>query len=144
MTSLKESVAAFADDVTSHNRNLRSTDVGLSVGLVYLDDVEPSVKAAMMAADIACYQAKNAGRGHVVTWEGGSSGQTSILGEALKWASRLSKGLEDGVTEVYFQRIEPMYGDASVAELLVRFRGDDGCLHCPGEFMQAAERDGVS
>lgn len=143
-TPLKESVAKFTNSVTSHNRNLRSTDVGLSVGLVYLADVDPSVKAAMMAADIACYQAKNAGRGHVVTWEGGTSGQTGILGEDLKWASRLSKGLEDGVTEVYFQRIVPMFGDPSIAELLVRFRGIDGCLHRPGDFMHAAERYGVS
>lgn len=143
-TALKQSVSTFIESVTSHNRNLRSTDVGLSVGLVYLDEVEPSVEAAMMAADIACYQAKNAGRGHVVIWEEGTSGQTSILGEDLKWASRLSKGLEDGVTEVYFQKIEPMFGDASIAELLVRFRGDDGRLHYPGDFMHAAERYGVS
>ncbi|HVW70620.1 MAG TPA: EAL domain-containing protein [Steroidobacteraceae bacterium] len=115
--------------------------VGASVGVVQIRADTESVAAIMSAADIACYAAKNEGRNriHVYEADGGS------LHREMHWVSRVTRAVEEGRLELYFQPIVRIdRRDAGAFhELLVRLRDDDGRIVPPSEFIPAAERYNV-
>lgn len=119
--------------------------LGVSIGLVIIDDKTESVKSSLSLADAACYAAKDAGRNRVheytpQDWELASKQRE------MQWASRITQALEEDRLVLYKQEIapvDPAKHDIRVEgchyEILVRMV-DDGTEVYPGAFIPAAER----
>ncbi len=118
--------------------------VGASIGVVEIKRETVSSASLLSAADIACYAAKEQGRNRVHVY---ASGGASSREREMHWAARITRAVEDGRLELYFQPIIPAAGVSRGAqpfhELMVRLRDEDGHLIMPGEFIPAAERYNV-
>jgi diguanylate cyclase (GGDEF)-like protein len=91
----------------------------------------------MVAADIALYEAKDAGRGRVAF----SSGQP---GASLTWVERIRAALRDDRLVAYSQPIvDVQTGEVVQEELLVRMVDDGGRLVPPSSFLPTAESFGL-
>lgn len=114
--------------------------IGASVGLVELGDGLTSLEDAMSRADVACYTAKQQGRGLVVVYSAEDS-DTSRRHMELQMAASLRESLEADRFELYVQEIRALAeGDAGHFEVLLRLRGRDGDVISPAAFIPAAER----
>jgi len=118
--------------------------VGASIGLVPLDGSSLGTAAAMQAADISCYAAKEAGRNRVHLWFDTDLAMRARSGET-KWATRIEQALDEDRFVLFAQRIEVVdnarQGTGGLhAEALLRMVDADGGLVLPGAFLPAAER----
>ena len=122
----------------------RVASIGASIGVVAITRESESVASLLSAADIACYAAKDAGRNRVHVH---TSNEISGRQREMYWVTRVTRALDEGRLELYFQPIKPMTTDSlrlpPFRELLVRLRDDDGELALPAEFIPAAERHNV-
>ena len=120
----------------------RAHSAKASVGIVVIDNEIRDSSAALSAADIACFAAKDEGRNRVHVFQ---SGDTSAIRRELQWADRLTAAVEQNRLELYFQpivAIGPLAGrePREHFELLLRMRDEQGELIVPGQFIPAAER----
>jgi diguanylate cyclase (GGDEF)-like protein/PAS domain S-box-containing protein len=119
--------------------------VGASIGVVSIDGEEHSLSRLLAAADLASYQAKQAGGGRVEVFRPGGE-ELSRRKREMDWASRIVHYLEEGRVTLMYQRLEPLSRDVSdqpMSEVLLRLKDDDGTLIPPTVFMPAAERFGL-
>lgn len=112
-----------------------------SIGVVMLDG-ESSVGAALSAADVACFAAKDMGRNKVHLYR---EGEASARHQEMHWLSRINRALEDERFQLYFQPIVSTVLEAGDEfcthyELLLRMIDEDGELVLPATFIAAAER----
>ncbi|MEM1261919.1 MAG: EAL domain-containing protein [Pseudomonadota bacterium] len=120
----------------------RSHNAKASVGIVVIDNEIGDTSAALSAADIACFAAKDEGRNRIHVFH---SGDTSAIRREMQWADRLTAAVEQDRMELYFQ---PIIAIGSLAgreprehfELLLRMRDETDELIVPGQFIPAAER----
>ncbi len=121
----------------------KAFQLGASIGLAAASDSLHTVEALLIAADTACYAAKELGRNRVEVFSPGERyfqerqkelAALSTLTAALRAEDRLV---------LYHQRIEPLNGGQAHAEILVRLHDDSGRIVSPGEFLPAAERYGL-
>jgi diguanylate cyclase (GGDEF)-like protein/PAS domain S-box-containing protein len=92
---------------------------------------------ALVAADIALYEAKEAGRDRVATF-------TGQQGERLTWVGRIRRAIEEERLVLHSQPIIDLATGATVGEeLLVRILDEDGELVMPSTFLPTAERFGL-
>ncbi|MDX1694937.1 MAG: EAL domain-containing protein [Ketobacteraceae bacterium] len=118
--------------------------LGVSIGLVMIDDKTESIKSLLSLADAACYAAKDAGRNRVheytpEDWELASKQRE------MQWASRITQALEEDRLVLYRQEITPIAkraeGEAEGAHFEILVRMVDGEVEVyPGAFIPAAER----
>jgi EAL domain-containing protein (putative c-di-GMP-specific phosphodiesterase class I) len=88
----------------------------------------------LVAADVALYEAKHAGRGRVAT--AARTGASS-----RSWIERIRCALDDEALVLHSQPIVALKtGRVLREELLVRMHGDDGEIIPPGAFLPTAER----
>ncbi len=118
----------------------RTLGVGVSIGLVQLDDSMLSIVDALTAADSACYIAKERGRDQVVVYhhDGDEEQQRKDL---IFQAAHIRESLEQKRFRIWAQPILPIHAgefDWGV-EILVRMLNEDGKLVPPGQFIPAAE-----
>ncbi|MGA8709054.1 MAG: EAL domain-containing protein [Steroidobacteraceae bacterium] len=142
-----EQGANIADNIRQAIRDYRftweqnTTGIGASIGVVEITRESDSAASLMSAADIACYAAKDSGRNRVHLYD---SNEVSGRHREMYWVSRVTRAVDEGRLELYFQQITPTSdGPTNLPafyELLVRLREDDGQLVLPGEFIPAAER----
>jgi diguanylate cyclase (GGDEF)-like protein/PAS domain S-box-containing protein len=117
--------------------------VGASIGMLRFRPGHYSLTELMSAVDLACYAAKNTGRGrtHVYVPE---DVQTQQHRSDMDWAARISEAVEHDHLVLYGQTIEHLNGansdDGLHFEVLVRLRDRDNGLVPPGVFLPAAER----
>lgn len=117
--------------------------IGASIGIVQSSPELHTVTELLMAADTACYAAKERGRNrtqvYLPTDQYFQQRQLDFLS-----LSQISDALGAGRLELHGQFIVALKpGLADYAEVLVRMRGDDGSLIPPGRFIPAAERYGL-
>ncbi|MCW3011498.1 MAG: signal transduction histidine kinase [Solirubrobacterales bacterium] len=94
----------------------------------------------LVQADIAMYDAKEAGRDGIAVFDPASDRQT-VMELRLGWAERLREALADGRLVLHAQPIVGLQGDVRTRhELLVRMLGPDGELIPPAVFLEVAER----
>jgi diguanylate cyclase (GGDEF)-like protein/PAS domain S-box-containing protein len=119
----------------------RRLRVGVSIGLVPVDDRWASPDAILQAADRSCYAAKEAGRHRVHVWRDSDATMQARHGQT-QWAARLEQALEDDLFVLFAQRISALSDTAEGvrAEVLLRLAEPDGTLVAPGAFLPAAER----
>ncbi len=118
-------------------------DLGVSVGVVAIDADAGELSDILSRADVACYTAKDLGRGraHVYRIEDAESARRH---SELYAAAEISAAVEQDRFVLHAQAIVPL-GDTGLStdtryELLVRMLDEDGGFISPGRFIPAAER----
>lgn len=115
--------------------------IGVSIGMVMLDSPGQTFTELLRTADMACYAAKDKGRGRVHIYRSNDVELTQRRGE-MEWVSQLTQALQDNQFNLFRQRIVSLDGSSGgpCCEFLLRLKGRDGNLILPGAFIPAAER----
>lgn len=121
----------------------RTFRIGASIGIAQSSLELRTITDLLMAADTACYAAKERGRNraqiYLPTDQYFQQRQLDFLS-----LSQISDALGAGRMELYGQRIVSLKPNLSdYAEVLVRMKSEDGSLIQPGRFIPAAERYGL-
>ncbi len=112
-----------------------------SVGISVFPEDGECVEDLLKNADVAMYQAKDAGR-DAVRFYSGTMSIRSLHGLALE--RDLRKALEDDAFELHYQpKLELSSGRLVGAEALIRWQNDDGEFISPGTFIPMAEESGL-
>ncbi len=113
-------------------------DIGVSVGLVPLNDTCASAEAALKSADAACYEAKEAGRNTVRVHRPDPDEQHT----EVRSLRRVLQAVERDRLVLFRQSIHSLVpGDSrTMGEILVRLADDQGRLLNPRSFLPAAVR----
>lgn len=121
----------------------KSFSVGVSIGLVSINDNSGSSARVLSAADAACYAAKDKGRNRVQVYSQDDIEMAERHGE-MHWVARIAKALEDQRFRLYYQPIVPIQSAAHEQqqhfEVLLRMLDENHKLVPPGAFIHAAER----
>jgi diguanylate cyclase (GGDEF)-like protein/PAS domain S-box-containing protein len=115
-------------------------DIGASIGLVAIREDSESIGSLLSAADVACYSAKDLGRNRVHVYQHGAAPERHA---EMQWVSRITRAIDDGRLELFFQPIVPIGNHQDKRghyELLIRMRDESGRLVPPNAFIPAAER----
>ena len=129
----------------------RSFSVGVSIGLVPVDQNSGSVARVLSAADAACYAAKGQGRNRVHVHQQNDVVIAQLYGE-IGWVNRVNDALRAGRLRICRQPITRVghRTDSAPApsdeyfELLLRMEDENGTVVSAGDFLPAAERLGLS
>lgn len=116
--------------------------IGVSIGLVLIDQQKLSVEQCLIAADTACYLAKEKGRNRV-EYASSDNVEISQRHEELSWVERIPRAIETGRMTLFIQRMLPLSKGNRHAEVLVRMRDEKSDLLLPSQFIAAAERYGI-
>ena len=117
-------------------------EVGVSIGLVVIDEQIESADKALSLADLACYAAKDLGRNRVHVYQADDDDLARRHGE-MQWATRINWALAENRFTLYRQEIRPVRDDRHEPphfELLIRMLGEQDELILPSQFIPAAER----
>ncbi|MDR2638933.1 MAG: EAL domain-containing protein [Helicobacteraceae bacterium] len=118
----------------------RSFKIGVSIGVVIASPKVNSLTKILIAADTACYAAKERGRNQAVFYDENDE-YFKIRNEEFSSVSNINTALAQGRFTLYFQRVEPMKdGELKHAEILIRLRDANGAIQTPERFISAAER----
>lgn len=110
----------------------------LSVGVALFGaSSEMVAEDVLIAADVALYEAKEAGKDQVRVYRGEAN-------TALTWVERIREALAVGRFVLYAQPILDLRsGRVDRQELLIRMLSDDGDVIAPDSFLPTAERFGL-
>jgi diguanylate cyclase (GGDEF)-like protein/PAS domain S-box-containing protein len=119
--------------------------VGVSVGLAAFDSTVESSEKLALAADVACYAAKEAGRNRVHVYRERDERLNRARRER-QWVLEVRSAIEEKRLCLYHQAIapaNPARSEAPFAEILLRLRQRDGRIVSPMTFLPAMERYGL-
>jgi diguanylate cyclase (GGDEF)-like protein/PAS domain S-box-containing protein len=121
----------------------RSVRVTASVGVaLFQPDEKLDSEGLLASADMAMYQAKEAGRDQLAIYSGVLERQ-SLIEERLSWPERVRSALANDGMSLFLQPIKDLHsGHISQWEALVRL-SEGSQLILPGAFLGAAERSGL-
>jgi EAL domain-containing protein (putative c-di-GMP-specific phosphodiesterase class I) len=114
--------------------------VSASVGVAMLEGQFAKADDALMAADLAMYDAKHAGRRRAAFYEDG--GQSSTRSR-LQWVDRIRVALAEERLVLHAQPIVDLESGHVHHEILLRMLDTDGELIAPGSFLPIAEQFGL-
>ena len=116
--------------------------IGMSVGMVAINQDSSTAASLLSAADAACYVAKDRGRNQIHLYESRDLDLARHRGE-MQWMTRVQRALEDNRLSLSWQEIRRTDGmptQSRHVELLLRMVDDDGSEILPMAFIPAAER----
>lgn len=121
----------------------QSFRVGVSIGLVAIDETTHNLTELLRQADAACFMAKDLGRNRIHTYHPEDSELAQRHGE-MQWVARINQALEENRFSLYAQPIIPL-GESTEKhyELLLRMVDKNGKILLPDSFLPAAERYGL-
>ncbi|MEG4959934.1 MULTISPECIES: EAL domain-containing protein [unclassified Microcoleus] len=124
--------------------NNKTFIIGVSIGVVAIDQTSQDLMLVLGAADAACYAAKAKGRNCVHVYSLDDDELIRQRGERLV-VSKISRALETNHFRLYFQKIVSISSSPSVEhyEILLRMLDENGEIVAPNEFIPAAERYGL-
>ena len=135
-----------ADAIRQSIRNFRfvwdsrTFELGVSIGVVEINRHSKSMTELLIAADQACYLAKEHGRNRVHLYQESDQRLARRQGE-MQWVSRLNEAFEHQYFRLYAQPIVGLDQRGEVHdEVLIRIESGQGELILPGAFIPAAER----
>ena len=120
----------------------RRATVTASVGVApfHADSKQLTAEELLVEADIAMYDAKEAGRNRAVAYEPGEERQERMQAR-MTWAERIREALERERFVLHAQPVVSLNGDPKPRfELLVRMLSEQGELIPPASFLAIAER----
>ncbi len=122
----------------------RTRAITASAGIALFDGREEATgETILVDADLAMYDAKEAGRDRIAEAEPGDARQAGTR-TRLTWMDRIRNALDDEMFVLFAQPIVSLEtGDTEQYELLLRMRDTDGEIIPPGAFMSVAERSGL-
>ncbi len=117
-----------------------SRHVTASIGVTMFTQGQDNSEAVLVDADLAMYDAKEAGRDQVAVHSGGRDEQPRMKAR-LEWIDRIRSALDHGQFTLHAQPIVELHSDrVSQCELLLRMVDDSGDTIPPGAFLYIAER----
>lgn len=115
-------------------------EVGVSIGIVSINDSVFNISDLLSAADSACYVAKERGRNRQHIYIPGDKALAQHHGQ-MKWYQRIQHAIDEDRFELYMQEIKPINDSSpSHIEILLRMSGSDGKVISPVKFLPTAER----
>ena len=118
----------------------RSFELGVSIGIVEINQDSKSMSELLSAADQACYLAKEQGRNRIHIYQESDVMLAQRHGEML-WISRLNEAFTHDYFRLYAMPIVHLHDSPEHHdEVLIRIRNGKGDLILPGAFIPAAER----
>jgi diguanylate cyclase (GGDEF)-like protein/PAS domain S-box-containing protein len=119
----------------------RRRPITASIGIALFSDTERlSAEDVLVNADLAMYDAKEAGRDRAAVYSSQERG-TSRMKARITWAERIREALEEDRFTLYAQPIvELCSGEVRQHELLLRMLDERGEVIPPAAFLQIAER----
>lgn len=123
------------------NWNNNVFEIGVSIGLVCIDEQSGNLNELMSAADSACYVAKDLGRNQVHTYHHDDKALMERQGE-MQWLPVINNAIEHDRFLLYYQPIEATGngGNYRIHEFLIRLLDKDENIIPPMAFIPAAER----
>ena len=136
--STEQEALKVASDVRSLLCERPSGPIKVSVGIsLFTPEQQISADDALVAADIAQYQAKEHGGDQALVFSGRAAG-------TLTWVERIRAALAEDRFVLYGQPIVNLRsGLVASQELLIRMLSEDGEIIAPGDFLPTAERVGL-
>ncbi len=116
--------------------------LGVSIGINPLSKNSQDAADALRKADLACYTAKDHGKGQVYTYEEEDS-ELIRRQEETYWATRISEAIENNRLQLYAQPIVALKNkklQKRHVEILIRLLDENNNLISPNAFIPAAER----
>jgi diguanylate cyclase (GGDEF)-like protein/PAS domain S-box-containing protein len=115
--------------------------VSASVGVALSDaDADLTAEELLVEADIAMYDAKEAGRARAVVYDASEDREERMLSR-MTWADRIRDALANDSFVLYAQPVLSLTGDpVPRSELLLRMCGENGDMIMPASFLYIAER----
>ncbi len=114
--------------------------IGASIGVVEFRDANQGMDELLIAADQACYAAKDKGRNRIEVYAAEDAYYQSQRAQFLSVA-QIAAALKEDRLVLYYQRIVPLQpGLGEHVEILLRMVGEQGRLISPEVFIPAAER----
>ncbi|MDO6565038.1 EAL domain-containing protein [Amphritea sp. 1_MG-2023] len=134
--NVRDSIAAF-----KFCWEQQSFNIGVSVGVVAINEHSANLTEVLKQADSACYTAKDAGRNRVHLYTQGNEMLAQREGE-MHWVSEINAALEEDRFMLYGQLIVPLQNEhlKPDIEILLRMIDREGHVIPPGAFLPAAER----
>jgi diguanylate cyclase (GGDEF)-like protein len=137
-TQLRDAVQAW-----QFQWNEKAFQVGVSVGVVAITRLAPSLSAILSEADTACFTAKEQGRNRVFAFHDASSSQY-MRQTSRGWLKRINDALSEGAFTLLYQPIVPIdaphLAGVPRVEALLRMSETGGELILPMSFIPVAER----
>ncbi|MEG4969182.1 EAL domain-containing protein [Microcoleus sp. B6-A1] len=118
--------------------------IGVSIGVVAIDQTSQNLMELLGAADAACYAAKARGRNCVHIYSLDDSELIKQRGER-QLISKITRALETNRFCLYYQKIVSITSKPLVEhyEILIRMLDENGQIVSPAQFIPAAERYGL-
>ena len=121
----------------------RTHKASASIGIALFPEHGNDVHELLAAADLAMYQAKDAGRGGYHLFSEGDKSRERMH-NLVHWKEKIEHALLNDRFILYFQPIMNVQSKTiSHCEALLRMLDDDGTVLAPGAFISAAERTGL-
>jgi diguanylate cyclase (GGDEF)-like protein len=121
----------------------KAFQVGVSVGVVAITRLSPSLSAVLSEADTACFTAKEQGRNRVFAFHDATTSQY-MRQTSRGWLKRINDALAEGAFTLLYQPIlpleEPRMTSIPRVEALLRMSESGGELILPMSFIPVAER----
>ena len=120
-------------------------DVGVSIGMVGIAKTATDADELLSRADLACYQAKNLGRGRVYIAENNEQ-ELNLQQAQMGHIANVSQAIAENRFYLVKQLIKPVVDDGKQRqhyELLLRLKDRAGNSISPEQFIPVAERYGV-
>ncbi|MBK6451818.1 MAG: EAL domain-containing protein [Proteobacteria bacterium] len=123
----------------------RTFRLGCSIGVVPITGDSEDVATVLSSADSACQAAKEGGRNRVFSFQDNDIDLMRRRRE-MQWAARINNALEESRFELFRMTIQPLQKHEPGAhyELLLRMRDETGKIVAPDNFINAAERYGIT
>jgi diguanylate cyclase (GGDEF)-like protein/PAS domain S-box-containing protein len=144
----RDGALRFAEDlrreVSQHTTDAATAPVTVSIGVsMFGGETEQGGEPALVAADLAMYEAKEQGRDRVVLVEepdASSDGRQATISTSARIRDAL---VRDRLVLYQQPIIDLRTGKTDRHELLLRIEGDDGEMMPAGRFIQTAEQFGM-
>lgn len=118
--------------------------LGVSIGLVVIDQRIQNHEQLLSWADIACYIAKDKGRNQVHLYVEDDN-ESHRRHNEMHWVAQINHALESNAFVLYRQPLQKLADsqEKDHYEVLIRMRDSEGNIVNPGAFLPAAERYGM-
>jgi diguanylate cyclase (GGDEF)-like protein len=143
----KEIAEALRNEITEFRFVWRDKqfNLGVSIGVVYIDKYSTTRDEVLAKADMACYAAKDLGRNRIHVFSDTDKDLAQRHSE-MHWISQVDEALNNSRFLLYSQPIISLGqpgANSPKCEVLLRFRDENNEIIFPDKFIPAAERYNV-